>query len=146
VPTPTMVTVNGAFTPVDRAQEVEFYIPVPVRSASDPDVYLPSSIVALVDQTTGTFTAQIPGSNDPAWSPSSFDYRVVVRGYNLSYTFYTQVPYDASPIDFSALLPSLTPSEGSLYALYSHGSHILVLAVGAPVPSDTPSGTVIVRI
>jgi len=75
---------------------------------------------ATVSQVNGTFTIQIPASNDPAWSPANQTYEITVEGDNLHYQFDAQIPYGSSPLDFSDILPALTPSEGVLYAAFGH--------------------------
>jgi len=145
VPTPTMITVTGTVYPALEATEVWFRVPVTLRHSSTDSVYVPKTIKALV-ASNGTFTAQVPATNDPAWSPSNWTLKVTIIGSNLVETYDAQAPYNQSPLDFSDMLSvGLAPSLGTLYAAYSHGNHILALTVGAPVPPGTPAGTVIVR-
>jgi hypothetical protein len=144
--TPTMVTINGLLVPVGEATEVYFRVPVPVRYNADPSVFVPYQYkaTAAVD---GSFTLQVPGTDDPAWSPTNWTYKVTVVGPNLNFSFNAQVPYNAGSLNFSSILPSLPASEGTLYAAYNH-THLglcLVLGPTDPVPPGTLAGTPIIR-
>ena len=142
--TPTLVTVNGDLAPSIAAKKVTFQVPTLIRYNSGPDVIVPSSSVVTV-AADGTFSTQLYGTNDPNWSPANWNYKVVIDGDNLHEYFYCQVPYNAGTLNFSALLPSLTPSQGELYAPVAHGNHVLVLGPADAVPPGTPTNTVIVR-
>lgn len=143
--TPTLVTVTGDLAPNLGASQVVFHIPTLVRYASGPDVILPGNQLTTNVANDGTFTLQVYGTNDPNWSPTNWTYEVRILGDDLHETFDAQVPYDAVAMNFSALLPAQSASLGTLYAGVNHGSHVLVLATGAPVPPGTPQNTLIVR-
>src|SRR5690349_9730233 len=142
--TPTLITVTGTTNPLLGATEVWFRVPSILRHSSTDSVYLPVTLKAAV-ALDGTFSIVVPATNDPAWSPSNWTYKVTIIGPNLVEQYDAQVPYNQTPLDFSDILPSLSPSLGTLYAAYSHGSHVLVLNSGDPVPPGTPSNTVIFR-
>jgi hypothetical protein len=145
VATPTLVTVNCDIAPDLRVKEVIFDIPVIVRYNAGPDVIVRHSTTVEVP-TNGVFTTQLYGTNDPNWSPANWNYKVTFVGDNYLDSFYIQVPYDQSPVNLSALLPALTPSQGQAYAPIAHGNHVLVLSSGDPVPPETPPNTVILRL
>jgi hypothetical protein len=142
--TPATVVVHGALSPTLLAEEVRFRNPIPLRYSSGPDVILPFTQEVPV-AADGTFTTTVYGTNDPSWSPTNWTYEVQILGDNVFQRFWTSVPYNAGSINFSALLPVAPISLGTLYAAFNHGSHVLVLAVGAPIPPGTPANTVIVR-
>jgi hypothetical protein len=143
--TPTLITVTGDLAPSLQAVKVKFKIPTLLRYTTGPDVILPSTIEAVV-AADGTFTVQLYATNDPNWSPANWTYNVEIVGDNNFQTFAISVPYDGGSKTFGQLLPALPSSNGTLYAPFSHGSHVLVLATGAPIPNGTPANTVIVRI
>jgi hypothetical protein len=144
--TPTLVTVNGAVNPLLEATNVTFRIPTMLRYSNGPSVILPGDQLTVPVPSNGVFTLPIYGTNDPLWSPVNWTYKVLITGDNLHLEYLASVPYDAGTIDFSDILPAQASSNGTLYAAYSHGNHVLVLAVGAPVPVGTPNDTLIVRI
>lgn len=143
--TPTLVTVEGSLSPLLGVEKVTFRIPTLLRYALGPDVILPGDQLAVAVPSNGGITLPIYGTNDPDWSPTNWNYTVILDGDNLHIEYPAQVPYDAGTIDFPAILPAQSASLGTLYAAYNHGHHVLVLAVGAPIPSDTPPNTLIVR-
>src|SRR5690348_4799731 len=143
--TPTLVTVNGTLNPQLEAEKVTFRIPTVIRYAQGPDLILPGDQLSFDVPSNGNVSFQVYGTNDPDWSPANWNYTVIIDGRNLHVEYQAQVPYDAGTIDFPAILPSQAASLGTLYAAYNHGHHTLALPVGAPIPSDTPPNTLIVR-
>jgi hypothetical protein len=117
--TPTMVTVNGTLNPVLEATKVYFEVLEPVRYGAGPDVLLPVTYEADV-AADGTFSIPLPGTNDPQWSPIGWSYKVTVRGPNVFFEFYSELPYDAGTFRFSNMLPLVAPTEGALYAAIGH--------------------------
>src|SRR3954469_4349513 len=120
--TPTMVTINGDLAPDMVATAITFRIPAAVapRYNSGPDVILPGTEYSAVVAADGTFSLQVPGSNDPQWTPANWTYEVYVRGPNLNWRQNVQTPYDQGSLNFSSILPALTPSEGEAYAPLNH--------------------------
>ena len=143
--TPTLVTVEGSLNPVLGAEKITFRIPTLLRYSAGPDVILPGDQLTTAVAANGTFTLPVYGTNDPAWSPSNWNYTVLIEGDNLHIEYNAQVPYNVGTIDFSTILPAQSASLGTLYAAYSHGHHVLVLHVGDPIPPDTAPNTLIVR-
>jgi len=135
----------GDFNPSLRITKVTFRVPTFIRSELTTSIIVPGDDLVTNVGDDGTFTLPVYGTNDPNWSPDSWDYKVIVDGDDLHEEFYTQVPYNAGTIRFPSLIPSLTSSLGSLYALYNHGNHVLVLGPSDPVPPGTPAGTIIYR-
>jgi hypothetical protein len=149
MPTPTLITISGDLAPELGAGTVTFRVPKDVapRYSAGPDVILPLTEYTDAVAADGTFTIEVPASNDPDWSPANWTYEVIVVGDNMRWEFDAQVPFDATdPLYFSTILPAQSASLGTLYAAYSHGNHVLVLNTGDPVPPGTPVNTVIVRI
>jgi hypothetical protein len=121
---PTLITVIGKLLRVDGEPSkgfVYFYSNVSVLSSNDESVMIPSYVRAVASEETGEFTCEVPASNDPAWNPEGWTWRVVVHTPTHKDEFLTVVPYDAvgGEIDFSALVPA---GEGGsiLYAAYNH--------------------------
>jgi len=118
--TPTMITINGDLNPAFGATQVAFRVPTPIRYNAGPDVLLPQTVLANVSQVDGTFTIDVPASNDPSWSPANWTYEITIVGPNLNYSFVAQIPVDVSPLNFSSILPAQSASLGTLYAAFNH--------------------------
>lgn len=121
---PTMITVSGTLLKVDGTPakgHIVFRTSVAGLSSGTDSVVVPSYKTATINPTTGVFTITLPATNDPAWSPSNWEYNVFVDTSEYDYSFNTILPYDASggEIEFSKLLPSLD-ANSQLYAAYNH--------------------------
>lgn len=121
---PTLITVIGKLLRADGEPSkgfVYFYSDVSVLSSGDETVMIPSYVRAVVDAETGEFTCEVPASDDPAWTPEGWTWRVVVNTPTFKDDFLTVVPYDAvgGEIDFSALVPA-EDGGSALYAAYNH--------------------------
>jgi hypothetical protein len=98
---PTLITVKGTYLKLDGAPEsgsIQFFSPVTVLKSGDRDAVVPSSVKATLDS-AGSFELQVPASNDPAWLPSGWEYRVVLRTTSDFSSFKTVMPYDAAGAD-----------------------------------------------
>jgi hypothetical protein len=138
---PTLITINGDINPALEATEVIFRIPkgVAPRHNSGPDVIVPLTEYRTLVNLDGTFTIEVPASNDPNWSPTNWTYEVQVIGDNLNWTFDAQVPVDVTPLNFSTLLPAQSASLGTLYAAVNHTHD----GGGGGGAGASPSGTVV---
>lgn len=121
---PTLITVIGKLLRADGEPSkgfVYFYSDVSALSAGDETVMIPSYVRAVVDAETGEFTCEVPASDDPAWTPEGWTWRVVVHTPTFKDEFLTVIPYDApsGEIDFSALVPA-EAGGSELYAAYNH--------------------------
>lgn len=121
---PTLITVIGKLLRADGTPSkgfVYFYSDISVLYSGDESVMIPSYVRAVVDPLTGEFTCEVPASDDPAWTPEGWTWRVVVNTPTFKDDFLTVVPYDApgGEIDFSTLVPA-TDGGSSLYAAYNH--------------------------
>lgn len=125
---PTEITVFGLLLKIDGTPakgRVIFTSTVSSLSSGDESVAIPSYKVAPLDD-TGAFSITLPASNDPAWNPSEWEYRVSVQTSEYRNDFNTLIPYDAEDEDgtphsyeFSKLLPALD-SDSQLYSPYNH--------------------------
>ena len=120
---PTIITVNGLMPEIDGTfakGHVAFYSSVPVMSSEDETVVVPSYKLVQIG-VDGTFTIDLPASDDPDWTPVGWTYKVVVNYNGSRYSFNTVIPYDANDgeINFSELLPALDGGS-ELYAAFSH--------------------------
>jgi hypothetical protein len=120
---PTLITVKGTYLKLDGAPEsgsIQFFSPVTVLKSGDRDAVVPSSVKATLDS-AGSFELQVPASNDPAWLPSGWEYRVVLRTTSDFSSFKTVMPYDAAGAELfiTDLLPA-QPGGSALYAAFNH--------------------------
>lgn len=121
---PTLITVIGKLLRADGEPSkgfVYFYSDISVLYAGDESVMIPSYVRAVVDGTTGEFTCEVPASDDPAWTPEGWTWRVVVNTPTFKDDFLTVVPYDApgGEIEFSKLVEA-ADGGSELYAAYNH--------------------------
>ena len=120
---PTLITVQGTYLKLDGTPEegtVYFRSKVFSLSSEDATVMVPSVIKATLGP-DGAVAIQVPATNDPEWSPSTWTYEVHLRLSESVYTFSALVPYDVEDgiLELSHLLP-VGPSGGNLYAPYNH--------------------------
>lgn len=120
---PTLITVSGTLLDIDGTPakgHVAFYSGTTALSSADDTVVVPSYILVPVEL-DGTFEVELPATNDPAWTPEGWTYKVVVNYNGNRYSFSTVIPYDANDglINFSELLPALEGGS-ELYAAFNH--------------------------
>ena len=121
--TPVMISVHGTYLKPNGTPEsgtVTFTSNTYARHGASDDTVGPGTVTATLSG-TGDFALTVPASNDPAWSPASWTYSVVVCLSGGTLTFDTVVPYDAAgaSVSMSSLLPSQV-ATGALYAAYAH--------------------------
>lgn len=137
---PTLITVRGTYLKPDGtpdAGHVSFTSTTFVRHSVTDDVVTPGSLRATLDG-AGDVTLQVPATNDPAWSPVGWLYRVTVYLSTGPVTFDAAIPYDAPGgiLDLSELLPTPATS-GALYAAYSHTHADLDMSALAFLPASS---------
>lgn len=120
---PANITVLGKLLRADNTPEVGrvvFSTSTTVLYSGDETVMVPSGIAAVLDE-TGSFQLEIPASNDPAWSPVGWEWKVSTYLSSGRNSFYTVIPYDApgGEIWLSELTPALEGGS-DLYAAFSH--------------------------
>ncbi len=121
---PTLITISGTFLKVDGSPEegsVVFRSTVTAYHNSSSSIMTPSPIVTELNG-SGAFSVQIPATNDPAWTPVGWTYKVSVNLTESVSTFYVQVPYNSpgAAATISSLSP-IAPSGGTLsYASAGH--------------------------
>lgn len=120
---PDTITVNGTLTKIDGTPEkghIVFQSPISVLSSSDDTVVVPSYVIATLD-VNGSFSIDLPASNDPNWNPNNWTYRVVEQLSSGKHEFRTIVPFDAPGgiYDYSLLVPAIDV-DAQLYAPYNH--------------------------
>lgn len=121
---PTPITVHGTYLKPDGTPDsgsVYFHVPTFVRHGASDDVLAPGHIRGVLD-INGDVTLQVPATDDPAWSPVNWTYRVEIRLSGVQTTFAAAIPYNApgGELDLTELVPALLPSEGTLYAAFGH--------------------------
>lgn len=105
-PTLTLVSVHAAFDvpPGGGAGgTVTFNADRPLQGGADNSIVPPFSVTAVLDA-DGEFTAQLPATDDPQWSPSGWAYRVdlLVSGSVFSGTL--QLAYGSATAELADLL------------------------------------------
>lgn len=120
---PTLITVKGTYLKLDGTPEtgtIQFFSTVFALKSGDRSAVVPSEIKIYLDD-TGSFEIQLPASNDPAWIPVGWTYKVVLRLSSNYSVFNTVIPYDAfnHELFITALLPA-QPGGSALYAASNH--------------------------
>lgn len=92
-----------------------------LRDLQSNEVTLPEEIVTVVDE-DGAFTAVIPSTNDPNFTPTDWTWEVRPHFYGWRTAFHVNIPWDApdAGISFSSLLPITANGSGDQYALTDH--------------------------
>jgi hypothetical protein len=121
--TPTLVTVQGTYLKLDGTAEtgsVRFESQTFARHSASDDVVSPGALTATLDA-SGDVTLVVPATDDPAWSPVGWTYRVTMQLSGVRREFDAAIPYDTpgGVLDLSDLLPA-QPADGELYAAYAH--------------------------
>jgi hypothetical protein len=139
---PTLIRVQGKFLKVDGTPEtgaVYFRSKISALSSTleDSTVQVPS--VKKVELVDGYLDAEVPATNDPEWTPSSWTYEIHFRFSEGITTSNHVIPYDAPEGIFhvSQLVP-VAASTGNIYAAYNH-TH----AGGGDGSSADPATTVV---
>lgn len=132
---PTLITISGTVLNAGGAGRLVFASSTLVRHNASNDVMSPREIEIAVG-TDGEFTAQIPATNDPAFSPTGWTWEVRAHFPSWKDSFPVAVPYDSPglAIDFSTLVPVPPNDTGTLYAAVNH-TH--VGGGSGPSPGDT---------
>lgn len=120
---PTLITVKGTYLKLDGTPEagtIQFFSPVTALKSGTGSAVVASDIKVTLDN-TGSFEVQVPASNDPAWIPNGWTYRVVMRLTSEYSTFNTVIPYNAvnGTVFITDLLPA-QPGGSALYAAFNH--------------------------
>jgi hypothetical protein len=120
---PTLITISGTYLKPDGTADagvISFHVPGFVRHNASDDVLAPGLLTALLD-TSGNVTLVVPATNDPAWTPVGWTYRVRVQLSGSRAEFNAAIPYDSpgGALDLSDLLPAQA-ADGELYAAYAH--------------------------
>lgn len=118
----TLVTVTGAFdTPPSGGATgtVRFIADRPLLGSTIVPPFEREATLA----TDGTFTIQLPATNDPQWSPSGWAYRVEARVAGAVFTGTLQLDYLTTEVTLAALFqPAGAAVTGTTYILLSQRS------------------------
>jgi len=120
---PTLITVVGTYLKLDGTPEsgtIIFRSKQFVQHNSSSDIMAPSEISAELNG-AGHFTIQVPATDDPAWTPVDWTYKISVNLSESVSTFSIRIPYNApgGSISLSDILP-VAASIGISYAPYNH--------------------------
>jgi hypothetical protein len=123
VATPTSITIRGTYLRPDGTPDagaITFDSSTFVRHGASDDVIAPGTLTATLDA-DGDVQLIVPATDDPAWSPVGWTYRVTVQLSGVRLQFDAAVPYDTpgGTLDLSELLPAQTGGE-ALYAALAH--------------------------
>jgi hypothetical protein len=118
---PKLITYRQTFLRPNGQPEqgfVRFEVPGFVRDSASDDVMAPGALTAaLVD---GDVTLQVPSTDDPAWSPQGWTYKVTVSlSSGTAEPIDVAVPYDSPNDELDLLLP-VPADSGELYAPVAH--------------------------
>lgn len=108
----TRITVSGTYLNFDGtpATGTVHFTPKAESLAIDERVVLPTPVVATLDA-SGSFSVQLPATDDPDLAVTGWAYRVVERVPRGRDPFYIQVPHAGGPINMADVLPLFTPGE-----------------------------------
>jgi hypothetical protein len=65
----------------------------------------------------GSFSVQLPATNDPDWSPSGWAYTVKIVAGEQVFRASLQLPYNGGPVDVADVLQTTAPVAGQSYVL-----------------------------
>ena len=121
--TPTPITIRGTYLRPDGTPEagaITFDSATFVRHGASDDVIAPGVLTATLDP-AGEVTLIVPATDDPAWSPVGWTYRVTVQLSGVRLQFDAAVPHDTPGgiLDLSELLPAQI-GGAALYAALAH--------------------------
>lgn len=143
---PTLITVKGTYLKLDGTPEtgtIQFISSVSVLKSGDRTAIAPSEVKRTLDS-LGRFDIILPASNDPAWLPIGWTYKVILKLSGTYSTFNTVIPYNAinGEVFITDLLPA-QPGGSALYAAFNH-THGTQYAsnVHTHEASDIVSGTI----
>lgn len=143
---PTLITVKGTYLKLDGTPEtgsIRFLSSVFALKSGDRTAVVPSEVRVELDS-TGSFEIVLPASNDPAWLPVGWTYKVVLKLSGNYSTFNTVIPYNAinGIVFITALLPA-EPGGSTIYAAsnHTHGDQY-AFAIHTHQASDIVSGTI----
>ena len=115
----TLVTVSGAFDvpPSGGATgTVQFIADRPLQGSTIVPPFERTAVLAA----DGTFTIQLPATNDPQWAPSGWAYRVVATVAGAVFSGTLQLDHQATSVTLAALLqPNGAAVTGTTYLLLS---------------------------
>lgn len=125
--TPTMVTITGQLregpTSPDATATVTFRGPQTLRHMDGTVIEAGFKVVGIADA-DGQISVSVPATDDPAWSPQGWTYRVSIDPANGT----PVVPFDAAVpvaaagtgLTLGSIVPAGSPSAGALYAPVNH--------------------------
>lgn len=113
---PTLITITGTYLKADGSPEegtVVFRSKVTAYHNSSSSILAPDTRMVELNG-SGSFSIQVPATDDPNWIPVGWTYKVSVNLGESVTTFNTQVPYDApgGTVSISSLAP-VASSGGS---------------------------------
>lgn len=120
----TVITLPGTIVSPDEDQTpgqgiITFHMPFALYIPADDVVVAPQPLTAAV--VNGTFTIDLPATNDPDVSPSGWTYRVVVNTDVYKNTYELELPYTTAPgTRFEDIPPAVTPTTVATYAPLGH--------------------------
>jgi hypothetical protein len=120
---PATVTIVGtALRPGGSPESgiVKFEQPVDLRSGTDGTIIAQGERAATIAD-DGSFSLTVYRTDDPAWSPQGWTYRVTLGLSSSTSTYDVQVPGSlGATVELADLLPALSPSQGAQYAPIGH--------------------------
>lgn len=107
-----MVTVTGTFLKLENAGpqsgKVIFAHPYLLSSGSDNVNITPGQRVATLDN-NGSFTIQVPATDDAQWLPTQYPYRITLQLDGFQYSFESMFPQAVATVDLADIIPLATP-------------------------------------
>lgn len=143
---PTLITVYGQFLKVDGTPEIGtliFQSPVYALHSSVSEAIVPSKLSVALDP-EGNFEIEVPSTNDPAWAPQGWKYRLTLKLTDDYSIYEVSIPYDAvnQRLSIAQLLPTSSnqPVNPANYAPLAHTHTAADIVAGTIAMARLPVG------
>jgi hypothetical protein len=116
----TLITVSGTVAEFPAggvaSGSISFTSPAWLTGPTDNSVVPPfTKTVQLAAD--GSFSVQLPATNDPDWSPTGWAYTVKIVAGEQVFRASLQLPYNGGPVDVADVLQPTAPVAGQSYVL-----------------------------
>jgi hypothetical protein len=118
----TLITVSGTVAEYPNggvtSGSITFTSPTWLTSSVD-DAVVPQFAKTVTLAADGTFTVNLPATNDPGWTPQGWAYDVRIAVGGLVFRASLSLPYDGGAVNVADVLAPTAPVPGQSYVLLS---------------------------
>jgi hypothetical protein len=116
----TLITVTGQLAGLPDGVQGTVSFRWPDLLGPDGEI-LAAGMLSVLTDTDGEFTAAVPATNDPLWSPSGWTMRVMITRGSSWLRGAVSLPYDGGAVELADRLnPDDAAAPGQTYALVGH--------------------------